>query len=79
MEHINHATNEGICSWAGLAKEVFIKAGYLTQVNFISTSEYSTRIFRSLNSRLNKQSLDEAGFSRLPNWQDAVLRCMKEK
>ncbi len=32
-----HATNEGVCSWAELAQEVFKTAGRSTKVNFITT------------------------------------------
>jgi len=73
-----HATNEGFCSWAEFAQEIFSKAGYKTKVNFIPTSEYPTRAKRPLNSRMSKKSLDEAGFNRLPSWQDALSRYLKE-
>lgn len=73
-----HATNEGICSWAQFATEIFKQAGYMTKVNFIPTSDYPTRAVRPLNSRMSKSSLDEAGFNRLPSWQDAVGRYLKE-
>lgn len=73
-----HATNEGFCSWAEFAKEIFKLAGYETKVNFIKTSEYPTRAKRPLNSRLSKKSLDEAGFSRLPSWKDAVRNYLGE-
>lgn len=73
-----HATNEGVSSWAEFAEEVFRQAGYSTTVNFISASEYPARAVRPLNSRMSKSSLDEARFRRLPNWQDAVGRFIKE-
>lgn len=73
-----HATNEGVCSWAEFAAEIFRQAGCSTKVKFIPTASYPTRATRPLNSRLSKQSLDEAGFSRLPNWQDAIGRYLKE-
>lgn len=71
---IYHATNEGVCSWADLAEEVFKVAGWSTKVNFITTEEYPTKAIRPKNSRLGKRSLDEAGFKRLPEWRDAVKR-----
>jgi dTDP-4-dehydrorhamnose reductase len=71
---IYHATNEGVCSWAELAEEAFRTAGRNTKVNFITTAEYPTKAVRPRNSRLSKKSLDEAGFKRLPEWQDAVKR-----
>ncbi|MCI1966665.1 MAG: dTDP-4-dehydrorhamnose reductase [Oscillospiraceae bacterium] len=69
-----HATNEGYCSWAEFASEIFRQAGYLTKVNFIPTSEYPSRAKRPFNSRMSKRSLDQAGFHRLPEWQDALKR-----
>ena len=71
---VYHATNEGFCSWAELAVEIFKQAGYDTKVNFITTSEYPTRAVRPLNSRMSKAALDAAGFARLPEWEDAVKR-----
>lgn len=73
-----HATNEGVCSWAEFAKEIFRQAGFLTQVNLISTDEYPTRAIRPFNSRLNKNSLDKAGFARLPQWKNALSRYLEE-
>jgi len=73
-----HASNEGFCSWAEFAVEIFKQAGYTTKVNSIPSSKYPTRAKRPLNSRMNKKSLDEASFKRLPAWQDALKRYLKE-
>lgn len=75
---VYHATNEGFCSRAELAKEIFRLVGKRTKVNPIATSEYPTRAARPLNSRMSKNKLDEMGFQRLPHWQDALLRYLKE-
>ena len=69
---IYHATNEGYCSWAEFAEEIFRLAGYTTKVNHIKTEEYPTRATRQKNSRLSKQSLDNNGFIRLPDWKAAL-------
>ena len=69
-----HATNEGFCSWAEFASEIFAQAGMKTRVRPIATSEYPTKARRPLNSRLSKRSLDRAGFARLPRWEDALRR-----
>ena len=71
---IYHATNEGFCSWAEFAAEIFRQAGAKTEVIPIASSEYPTKAVRPLNSRLSKHKLDSAGFKRLPSWQDAVTR-----
>ena len=79
---VYHATNEGICSWAEFAKEIFALANMDVKVNPITTEEYfknkPIQAKRPLNSRLSKKSLDEAGFNRLPTWQDALKRYIKE-
>ncbi len=75
---IYHATNEGFCSWYVLAKAIFEKAGKMTSVNPVSTLDYSAKAARPYNSRLSKLSLDKAGFKRLPGWEDALDRYLKE-
>lgn len=74
---VYHATNEGFCSWADFAEAIFRLAGKSTRVRRISTAEYPTAAKRPLNSRLSLRSLDEAGFSRLPPWEDALERYLK--
>lgn len=73
-----HATNEGFCSRAEFAEKIFELAGRDVRVNRVTTEEYSAVAARPLNSRLSKCSLDSAGFSRLPNWEDALERYLKE-
>ncbi len=75
---VYHATNEGYCSWADFAETIFRAAGCSTKVKHITTAEYPTRAVRPENSRLSKKSLDEGGFRRLPIWQDALNRYLKE-
>lgn len=75
---IYHATNEKDCSWAQFAQAIFEKAGYRTKVNFIPSSEYPTKAKRPMNSKMSKSALDLAGFSRLPDWQDALDRYLAE-
>ena len=75
---IYHATNEGICSWAEFAEEIFRLAGKRVKVNPVPTSEYPTRAVRPLNSRMSKAKLEEMGFSRLPDWHDALARYLRE-
>ena len=71
---VYHATNEDTCSWAELAAEALRCAGKKTRVRVIKTEEYPTKAKRPKNSRLSKKCLDDAGFSRLPDWRDAVAR-----
>lgn len=69
---VYHATNEGFCSWHELASFSLQYAGKSTNVLPVFSKDYPSKAVRPLNSRLSKKSLDKAGFSRLPTWQDAV-------
>ena len=72
---VYHAANEGECSWAEFAEAIFQEAGKSVAVERIATGEYKAAgAVRPLNSRLSKQSLTDAGFSRLPVWRDALAR-----
>ncbi len=71
---IYHATNEGFCSWAAFAAEIFRQAGAAVRVEGIATADYPTAAVRPANSRLSKQKLEDSGFGRLPAWEDAVGR-----
>ncbi|MCI8307880.1 MAG: dTDP-4-dehydrorhamnose reductase [Lachnospiraceae bacterium] len=75
---IYHATNEGVCSWADFTEEIFRLAGYDTKITRVTTEEYGARAPRPKNSRMSKKSLDDAGFSRLPDWKDALRRYLEE-
>lgn len=75
---VYHATNEGVCSWAQFAEAIFQEAARPVTVRPILSAEYPTAAARPLNSRLCKDSLDRAGFSRLPPWRDALVRYLKE-
>lgn len=75
---IYHATNEGYCSWYEFASAIMSEAGLKTKVRPVTSEEYASKAVRPKNSRLSKKSLDEAGFSRLPSWQDALKRYMSE-
>ena len=75
---VYHATNEGFCSWADFAKEIFKQAGKNVEVEEIQTIDYPTPAKRPFNSRMSKKSLDAAGFKRLPAWEEALSRYLVE-
>ena len=76
------ATNEGYCSWNEFAKEIFKEADANVIVHEISTQDYlkisPQQAKRPFNSRMSKKSLDDAGFKKLPTWQDALHRYIEE-
>lgn len=73
-----HATNEGLCSWHQFAVEIFRQAGMNVNVIPVSSDQYPAKAKRPANSRMDKSKLDAAGFKRLPLWQDALGRYLKE-
>ena len=75
---VYHASNEGYCSWADFAQEIMLLAGKKCRVKPVSTAAYGSPTHRPLNSRLSKLSLDQSGFERLPDWTNALARCIAE-
>lgn len=75
---VYHATNEGICSWYDFACAIFREAGIEMNVLPVSSAEYAAKAKRPGNSRMNKDKLEDKGFDRLPSWQDALQRYLKE-
>ena len=74
---IYHATNEGTCSWADFATEIFRHAKKDVRINPIPASEYPSKAMRPHNSRLDKECLIQSGFYKLPHWTDALDRYFK--
>lgn len=72
-----HITNEGYCSWYEFAKYIFEINGIDMKVKPILTKDYKTVAKRPLNSKMNKEKLENDGFDRLPDWKDAVKRYSK--
>lgn len=75
---VYHATNEGITNWAEFAAAIMKEANLPCRIRPIPSSDYPTTAVRPLNSRMDKSSLDKAGFRRLPDWKDAMRRYLKE-
>ena len=79
---IYHATNEGYCSWAEFASEIFRLADKGVIIRPVTTEEYlrmnPQQAARPLNSRMDKSKLEECGLDRLPSWQDALKRYLEQ-
>ena len=74
-----HATNEGFCSWYDFACEIFKQAGMNeVSVTPVDSTAFPVKAIRPKNSRMYKTELDKNGFKRLPTWQDALQRYLKE-
>ena len=44
----------------------------------VASDQYPSKAKRPMNSRMSKDKLEEMGFERLPSWQDALERYLKE-
>lgn len=75
---VYHATNEGFCNWYEFACEIFKQAGIQVEVAPVTSDQYPTKAKRPFNSRMSKDKLEANGFSRLPDWKDALQRYLKE-
>ncbi|EOS60428.1 dTDP-4-dehydrorhamnose reductase [Firmicutes bacterium M10-2] len=73
-----HATNSGdFISWYDFAKEIFKQAGMDVEVTPVDSSQFPAKAKRPHNSRMNQTQLDQHGFTRLPDWKDALARYLK--
>lgn len=75
---VYHATNEGFCSWADFAQEIFRQSGRNITVEGITTQEYPTVAIRPKNSCMSKKKLVDNGFRPLPVWQEAIIHYINE-
>ncbi len=75
---IYHLTNEGYVSWADFARKIFDMTKKDIKVYDITTEEYNAKAKRPKNSRLSKEKLYSEGFSKMPTWDDALNRYLKE-
>lgn len=74
-----HATNSGdFVSWYDFACEIFKQAGMDVKVTPVDSNQFPAKAKRPKNSRMNQTELDKNGFNRLPAWQDALGRYLKE-
>ena len=74
---VYHATNEGYCSWAKLAKKIFELKKMNIQVQEITSESYNSIARRPHNSRLSKKSLVENGFALFPDWEEALMNFLR--
>jgi len=75
---IVHVTNAGDCSWFEFAREIVTASGLTTEVRPVSTQQMARPAPRPAYSALSAASLQRWGI-RLPSWQDALRRYLKER
>ncbi|WML54768.1 dTDP-4-dehydrorhamnose reductase [Neobacillus sp. PS3-12] len=74
-----HATNGGVCSWYEFAVEVFKQAGMSqVKVSPLTTDQFPRPAKRPAYSVLSKQKMEEAGFTPLRDWKEALAAYLAE-
>tara|TARA_B100000029_G_scaffold491824_1_gene552439 strand:+ start:4328 stop:5149 length:822 start_codon:yes stop_codon:yes gene_type:complete len=74
---VYHAVNSGQTTWHGFASKILTLGGYTdVKVKAIMASEYATPAPRPQFSVLSCEKLNRVFGVALPEWQDAVSRCM---
>jgi dTDP-4-dehydrorhamnose reductase len=82
---IYHLCNQGETSWHGFAKEIFTQAESLgiplaiKEVSPITSADYPTPAARPKNSRLDTHKFQDVFSLTLPEWQEALSRCLNAK
>ena len=72
-----HATNAGVTSWHGFAQKIFELAGVeKADLSPISSESYPTPAPRPAYSVLNCDRLNQVFQIRLPDWREALSRCI---
>lgn len=69
--------NEGELSWYDFAKKIAEIKGSNCEIRAISSAEYPTKAQRPLNSRLDLTKILTTFGLEIPDWENALNRCMK--
>lgn len=80
LRGIFHMSGSGETTWAGFAEEIFrlsaARGGPKARVRPIATADYPTPAARPANSRLDGSRLARTHGITMPDWREALGRCM---
>jgi dTDP-4-dehydrorhamnose reductase len=74
----HHFAGQPETSWAGFARETFVRAGLAVTVEEIATEDYPTPARRPLNSRLDCSALATAFGIPAPDWRAGLAQVIAE-
>ncbi|MDA3928087.1 MAG: dTDP-4-dehydrorhamnose reductase [Prolixibacteraceae bacterium] len=74
-----HYTNQGSCSWAEFATEIFALAEIDCKVIPVSSDKFPTKAKRPMYSVLNTTKLRDSFGIGIPNWRDSLKECLSSK
>lgn len=75
---IYHYSNEGVCSWYDLAKEIMHLAGLTCKINPLETKDYPTPAKRPHYSLLNKSKIKSTFKIEIPYWKKSLEACLQK-
>lgn len=73
---VYHYCNQGNCSWAEFAKEIYQIAGIDCKIIPVKSDKYPTKAPRPKYSVLNTSKVREAFGIGIPNWRDSLKECI---
>ena len=72
-----HYTNDGFCSWADFANEIFKISNTNCLVNRVSSLDYPTQAVRPSFSVLDKSKIKEFFDIEIPSWEQSLTKMLK--
>lgn len=75
---IYHYTDEGVCSWYDLAREVNDMLGHYCYVRPCRTEDYPTKAARPHYSVLDKSKVRSVFGIEIPHWRESLYCCIDE-
>lgn len=74
-----HATCEGSCNWFEFTKKIYELCGKQTDVIPVTSDEYGAAAARPEYSVLENRKLKEVFGYKMDNWQDALVKYLKDR
>lgn len=75
---IFHYSNEGVCSWYDVAKEIVTYLGHNCEIFPILSKDFKTLANRPPYSVMNKDKIKTCYEIKVPYWKDSLHRCLEQ-
>lgn len=73
-----HYSNQGKCSWHEFARSIFELKNIPIFVQSIQSKEYPTKAKRPMYSAMSSAKIQKKFTLEIPNWKDALAKCLEE-
>jgi len=71
-------SNEGVCSWYDLAREIVVAAGSDCEVIPVRSSAWPSKVRRPAYSVLDKTRIRESYNLAIPHWRASLINCISK-